>query len=99
MHQQKEKYINENIKNLKRIKDEVTTIEHRIGYILQLVEYEIDQNNYKEAKNKIKYSRELLSNIEPVLHSGNDLFDFMINMEIKQIFMKGKRIKICHSIF
>lgn len=95
---QKEKYIRENIKNLKRIKNDIRNAEHRINYILQLIEYDINNQNYEQAKLRIQLNKELMFKIEPALQTGNELFDFMINMEVKEMFIHKKRIKICSFI-
>ena len=90
--------IKENIKNLKRIKNDIRNVEHRINYILQLIEYDLDHHNYDAAKAKIQLNKELMFKIEPALQTGNELFDFMINLNVKEMFMIGKRIKICSFI-
>lgn len=98
INQQKEKYLKENVKNLKRIRNDINNTEHRINYILQLIEYDLNHKNYEQAKMRVQHNKELMLKIEPALQTGNELFDFMINMKVKEVFMNGKRIKICSFI-
>lgn len=91
-------YKDENLKNLKRIKMDIENKEHRMNYILQSVEYDLLNHDYEEATNKIQIVKELIAKIEPVVFSENDMFDFMINMEIKQLYLYHKTIKIAAFI-
>lgn len=88
----------ENLKNLNTIKDHTENIEHRINYILQSVEFDLKNKNYDAAIKKINYSKELVHNIAPVLCTNNDLFDFLINMDLKFYIQNNKKIKICAFI-
>ena len=91
---QKEYYIEQNLNNIKEIKREIDNIDHRINYILQSIEYDLKNKKYDEAINKIKINKELIFKIEPAIVTKNELFDFMINAEIKQLLLANKNIKI-----
>lgn len=88
----------ENLKNLNTIKNHTENIEHRINYILQSIEYDLKNKNYNAAIKKINYSKELVHNIAPALCTNNELFDFLINMELKYYIQNKKKIKICAFI-
>lgn len=88
----------ENLKNLNNIKTHTENIEHRINYILQSIEFDLKNKNYDSAINKINYSKELVHKIAPILCTGNELFDFLVNMEIKYYIQEQKQIKICAFI-
>lgn len=98
MNDQKEKYINENVRNLKRIKDDIRNTEHKINYILQLIEFDLNNKDYEQAKKKLNIVKELVYKIQPALHTGNEVFDFMINMKVKEIYSMGKQMKISSFI-
>ena len=90
----KVKYREENLKNLKSIKMDIDNKEHRMNYILQAIEYDLMNQSYSEALNKLAIAKELVAKIEPVIYTENEMFDFMINMEIKHLYLGHKKIKV-----
>lgn len=95
---EQEHYRKENLKNLNSIKMHIDNTEHRINYILQSIGFDLKEKNYKNTSDKIKICKELVHKITPVLHTNNELFDFMLNLEIKYFLQNGKQIKICSFI-
>lgn len=95
---QQEKYIEENLKNIKLIKYELDNTEHRLNYILQSIKYDLEDQNYNDAIAKIEANRDVLLNVSPVFSTKNELFDFLMNLEIKSILSEGYRIKVCAVI-
>lgn len=91
-------YEKENLKNLNSIKIHIDNIEHRINYILHSIEFDLKEKNYDKALNKINISKELVHKISPVLCTNNELFDFMLNLEIKFFMQNKKDIKVCAFI-
>ena len=91
-------YKYENLKNLKSIQNHIENTEHRINYILQSLEYDLYNKNYSEAIKKINISKELVHKISPVICTDNELFDFLLNMEIKRYLKEQKKIKLCTFI-
>lgn len=95
---QQEKYIEENLKNIKLIKYELDNTEHRLNYILQSIKYDLEDQNYNDAIAKIEANRDVLLNVSPVFSTKNELFDFLMNLEIKSILSEGYKIKVCAVI-
>jgi len=95
---EQEQYRSENLKNLNSIKMNIDNTEHRINYILQSIEFDLKEKNYDNVLRKIKISKELVHKISPVLCTNNELFDFMLNLEIKFFLQNSKQIKICAFI-
>lgn len=95
---QQEKYIEENLKNIKLIKYELENTEHRLNYILQSIKYDLEDQNYNDAIAKIEANRDVLLNVSPVFSTKNELFDFLMNLEIKSILSEGYKIKVCAVI-
>lgn len=95
---QQEKYIEENLKNIKLIKYELDNTEHRLNYILQSIKYDLKDQNYNDAIAKIEANRDVLLNVSPVFSTKNELFDFLMNLEIKSILSEGYKIKVCAVI-
>lgn len=87
-------YMSNNLANLKRIKMDIDNKEHRINYILQSLEYDLINKSYDDALKKLNIAKELVAKIEPVIYTENEMFDFMINMEIKQLYLEHKKIKV-----
>ena len=77
---QQEKYIEENLKNIKLIKYELDNTEHRLNYILQSIKYDLEDQNYNDAIAKIEANRDVLLNVSPVFSTKNELFDFLMNL-------------------
>jgi len=95
---QQEKYIEENLKNIKLIKYELDNTEHRLNYILQSIKYDLEDQNYNDAIAKIEANKDVLLNVSPVFSTKNELFDFLMNLEIKSILSEGYKIKVCAVI-
>lgn len=93
--EQQEKYMKENLQNLKSVKYEIENIEHRMNYILQSVEYDLQNKNYNNAMEKIKKHKETIRDVAPVFCTGNETFNFMMNLEMKFLSQNGKKIKVC----
>lgn len=91
-------YKKENLKNLNTIKFHIDNTEHRINYILQSIEFDLKEQRYDKALNKINISKELVHKIAPVLCTNNELFDFILNLEIKFFMQNKKDIKVCAFI-
>ena len=87
---QQEKYIEENLKNIKLIKYELDNTEHRLNYILQSIKYDLEDQNYNDAIAKIEANRDVLLNVSPVFST--------MNLEIKSILSEGYKIKVCAVI-
>ena len=92
---EQEHYKHENLKNLNTIKMQIDNTEHRINYILQSIEFDLKDKQYDNALNKIKISKELINKISPIVCTNNELFDFILNLEIKYFMQNNKQIKIC----
>lgn len=88
-------YKYENLKNLKSIKMNVDNTEHRMNYILQSIKFDIQDKKYESAMQKINSSLELVHEISPIMCTNNELFDFMLNLEIKYYLQNKKEIKVC----
>ena len=95
---QQEQYIKENLKNIKLIKYELDNTEHRLNYILQSIKYDLVDQNYSDAIAKIDANRDVVLNVAPVFSTNNELFDFLMNLEIKSILSEGYKIKVCAVI-
>lgn len=95
---QREEYINENLKNIKSIKYEVENIEHRMNYMLQSIEFDLEDQKFDDAMLKIKSYKNLITNNSHVINTNNELFDFMINLEIDFLSHQHKQLKICAFI-
>lgn len=85
----------ENLKNINSIKNYIDNTEHRINYILQSIEYDLIKEDYDQALNKIQLSKALINKIPTVINTKNELFDFMINLEIKTFYQSQKEVKVC----
>lgn len=92
------KYAQANLNNLKNIKFYLDNTEHKINYILQSIEFDLHEKKYDEALKKIKISKELIYKISPIICTHNEIFDFLLNLEIKQFIENKKKIKICTFI-
>ena len=75
---------------------QIDNTEHRINYILQSIEFDLQEKQYDNALNKLKISKDLLINkVSPVVCTNNELFDFVFNLEIKYFMQNNKQIKMC----
>ena len=79
-------------------KYELDNTEHRLNYILQSIKYDLEDQNYNDAIAKIEANRDVLLNVSPVFSTKNELFDFLMNLEIKSILSEGYKIKVCAVI-
>ncbi len=95
---QREKYIKENLNNIKAIKFEIENISHRMNYILQSIEFDLNDKKYDEAISKIHSYKDTITNISNIICTHNELFDFMLNFEIKFFHQQNKQLKICAFI-
>ena len=92
---QRAEYINENLKNIKSIKYEIENIEHRMNYMLQSIEFDLENQKLNDAMLKIKSYKNLITNNSHVINTNNELFDFMLNLEIDFLAHQHKQLKIC----
>lgn len=88
----------ENLKNLINIKENIDNTEHRINYILQSIKFDIKNEEYNSALQKLERSQELVDKISPTINTRNELFDFILNLEIKYLIQNKKKVKICAFI-
>ena len=95
---QQEEYTKENLKNIKAIKFEIENISHRMNYILQSIEFDLNEKKYDHAISKIHSYKDTITNISNVICTHNELFDFMLNFEIKFFHQQNKQLKICAFI-
>ena len=92
------KTILEKIKNIKAIKFEVENISHRMNYILQSIEFDLYEQNYDDAISKIESYKSTVSSVSNFICTHNELFDFMLNFEIKFFHQQNKQLKICSFV-
>ena len=95
---QRENYTKENLKNIKAIKFEIENISHRMNYILQSIEFDLYEQNYDDAISKIESYKNTVSSVSNVICTHNELFDFMLNFEIKFFHQQNKQLKICSFV-
>lgn len=95
LNERNQKYREANLKNLESIKEYIDNANHRINYILRSIEYDLNHQDYEKAKDKIKISNDVINKVSPVLYTGNDLFDYMLNLEFKYFAQQDKSIKSC----
>ena len=95
---QRENYTKENLKNIKAIKFEVENISHRMNYILQSIEFDLYEQNYDDAISKIESYKSTVSSVSNFICTHNELFDFMLNFEIKFFHQQNKQLKICSFV-
>lgn len=95
---QHENYTKENLKNIKAIKFEIENISHRMNYILQSIEFDLYEQNYDDAISKIESYKNTVSSVSNVICTHNELFDFMLNFEIKFFHQQNKQLKICSFV-
>lgn len=91
-------YKEDNLKNIKSIKMHIDYTEHRINYILQLIEYDLENKRYDDAIEKLKLCKKMMYNISSIICTNNEIFDFIINLELQNYIHEKKKIKICSFI-
>mgnify|MGYP000355719493 CR=1 FL=1 len=70
-----------------------------MNYILQSIEFDLYEQNYDDAISKIESYKSTVSSVSKFhLHIINELFDFMLNFEIKFFHQQNKQLKICSFV-
>lgn len=80
--EQQEEYRKNNLETIRKMKYEIDNISHRMNYILQSIEFDLNENNYSSAINKINSYKKTINKFSNVIHTKNELFDFMLNYEV-----------------
>ncbi|WP_286154452.1 hypothetical protein [Thomasclavelia cocleata] len=95
---QKETFENQKIDIIKKIKNEIDTIDHRMFYVLYNVELLLKQKNYEEAILLIELYRTQTNKYKLLIDTKNAIFDCLFSLNINKLITDGVDISTCITI-
>ena len=82
-----ERIIRERESNIKHIKNEIQTLDHRMYYITHMGKKLIEEGKYDEAKELLKSQEKNIMKYDTLLETGNSAFDMALGLKFYDLKM------------
>lgn len=96
--QQLEKFNEEKYRMIKNMKYDIDNREHRLFYILMKIKNDIKRKDTVEILKEIDRGLELSNAKHNLIDTNNSVFDYILNLRIRELRYEGMDISICAFI-